>query len=128
MLTGALLVVIELDVEEQDARTLAAAARAAGALVYAVDRPALSDLSLPAVVRRGRLTIAVSTSGGSPLLARHLRDQLEALLPEALAALTDRLTALRERLRDLPREQRTALLQEALAGLRIDGRVELPEE
>jgi siroheme synthase (precorrin-2 oxidase/ferrochelatase) len=125
---GAFLVVVELDVEEADARVIAGAARAAGALVYAVDRTALSDLALPALVRRGLLTVAVSTSGAGPLLARHLRDELAAVLPEALAAFTDRLAALRESLRDLPREERTARLQEALAGLRIEGHVELPDE
>ncbi len=45
---------------------LASAARQAGALVHAEDRLDLTDLHIPAVVRRGDLTLAVSTNGESP--------------------------------------------------------------
>jgi len=79
-------------------------------------------------VRRGLLSVAVSTSGASPLLARRLREELEALLPLELADLTERVGALRESLRDLAREERVARLAEALAGLRIEGRLVLPDE
>jgi precorrin-2 dehydrogenase / sirohydrochlorin ferrochelatase len=58
---------------------LAAAARAAGALVHAEDRLDLTDLHLPAIVRRGDLTIAVSTNGQSPALARVLKRFLAGL-------------------------------------------------
>lgn len=48
-------------------------ARAAGALVHVEDDPARSDLHMSAVVRRGDLTIAISTGGGSPGLAVRLK-------------------------------------------------------
>lgn len=125
-LTGAFLVIIEHEVEDADARTVASAAHACHALVYAVDRTALSDLALPAVARRGLLSVAVSTSGASPVLARLLRDELEGVLPEELAALTERLGALRDELSALPREERAARLREALEGLHLEGRLTLP--
>ena len=59
---------------------IAAAARAAGALVHIEDDPARSDLHLPAVLRRGDLSIAVSTGGASPALAVGLRDALADLV------------------------------------------------
>lgn len=57
---------------------IAADARAAGVLLNVVDRPAWCDFITPAVVRRGALTLAISTGGASPALARRLRLDLEA--------------------------------------------------
>lgn len=56
---------------------LAAAARAAGALVNVEDVPELCDFHVPAQVRRGDLLLAVSTAGRSPALSRVLREHLE---------------------------------------------------
>lgn len=56
--------------------TLAEAARAVGVLVHVEDAPALSDAAAAAVLRRGELTVAVSTGGASPALAVQLRDFL----------------------------------------------------
>lgn len=53
-------------------------ARHRGVLCNAVDEPARCDFYYPAVVRRGDLQIAVSTSGRSPALAQRLRRELEA--------------------------------------------------
>lgn len=58
---------------------LAAAARAAGALVNCEDRPAWCDFHVPAMVRRGDLILTVSTGGRSPGLARWIRRRLEGL-------------------------------------------------
>ena len=55
-------------------------ARAAGVLVNAADDPAHCDFILPAVLRRGELTVAVSTGGASPALARTVRDELDDYL------------------------------------------------
>ena len=47
------------------------------------------DFVLPSVLRRGPVTVAVSTGGASPIMARLLREEIEALLPEDCAALTE---------------------------------------
>ncbi|MGH7091621.1 MAG: hypothetical protein ACREFQ_22245, partial [Stellaceae bacterium] len=44
--------------------------------VHVEDAPLLSDAQAPAVLHRGGLTLAVSTAGASPALARHVRDFL----------------------------------------------------
>jgi siroheme synthase-like protein len=48
-----------------------------GAWVNAADDPAHCDFILPSVLRRGDLTVAVSSSGTSPALSRAIREELE---------------------------------------------------
>ncbi len=42
-----------------------------------VDQPRYCSFIVPSVVKRGRLQLAISTSGASPAVARRLREQLE---------------------------------------------------
>jgi precorrin-2 dehydrogenase / sirohydrochlorin ferrochelatase len=58
-------------------RRIAADARAAGILINVVDRPALCSFIVPALVLQGDLTVAVSTGGASPALAKKIRHDLE---------------------------------------------------
>lgn len=57
--------------------SVAAEARRRGILVNVVDDPQHSDFIAPSYFRRGDVTIAVSTSGRSPALARKIRSELE---------------------------------------------------
>ena len=64
-------------------RAVAAEARARGLLINSADIPELCDFNLPSVGRRGPVTVAVSTSGLSPSLARVARQRaMEAIGPE----------------------------------------------
>ena len=81
---------------------VAAAARAARALVNVVDRPSSCDFILPSVLRRGDLQIAVSTGGRSPALAREIRRRLEGEFGDDYAGLVARVGAARARLRRRP--------------------------
>jgi precorrin-2 dehydrogenase / sirohydrochlorin ferrochelatase len=54
-----------------------------GQLVNIVDVPARCNFILPSILRRGQLTIAVSTEGASPSLAKRIRQQLEGIFPPA---------------------------------------------
>ncbi|MGH6892993.1 MAG: siroheme synthase CysG, partial [Dongiaceae bacterium] len=65
----------------------AEAARAAGKLVNIVDRPELSDFTMPAIVDRGDIVVAVSTQGASPVLAQRVRAAIESVLPPGLGRL-----------------------------------------
>ncbi len=65
---------------------LAGLARALGALVHVEDAPALCDVQAPAVLRRGDLTIAVSTGGKSPGLAVQVKRFLGTLFAPGMAA------------------------------------------
>jgi precorrin-2 dehydrogenase / sirohydrochlorin ferrochelatase len=94
-LAGAWLVVAATDRREVNA-AVTADARTGGALVLVADAPGEGDVALPAVARRGRLTLAVATDGGSPALASILRDRLLATIGDGLLALLDRVAQVRE--------------------------------
>jgi len=77
-------------------------AEAAGILVNVVDHPPLCRFIAPAVVRRGALTVAISTGGTSPALAKRLRRELEAAWGTEYAVTLRLLGRLREVLRSQP--------------------------
>lgn len=66
---------------------VSAAAQARNVPVNVVDAPALSTFIMPAVVRRDPVTVAISTGGAAPVLARAIRARIEALLPANLGRL-----------------------------------------
>lgn len=94
-------------------RAVFAACRRRGIPVNVVDVPELCSFIVPSVARRGPVTVAVSTEGLSPSLAKALRERLEEVLPGSLGTLARRLGARRRRiLRELPPSaERTRRLQ-----------------
>jgi precorrin-2 dehydrogenase / sirohydrochlorin ferrochelatase len=74
---------------------IAAEAHAIGALVDTVDDADAGDFRSMAAVRRGSITIAVSTGGASPALSAHLRRQLEATIGQEYAILAAWMAELR---------------------------------
>ena len=97
-LDGVRLVITATGRMDVDA-TVAADATAAGIWVNAADQPADCTFILPAVARNGPLTVAVSTDGASPALARRLRDRAAALLTDEAAVLAGDLAARRAAVR-----------------------------
>jgi len=63
------------------------AAQTRGLPVNVVDTPSLSSFIMPAIVDRGPITIAISTGGSAPALARRLRAEIERALPAAIGRL-----------------------------------------
>lgn len=82
-------------------RQVAAIAKKHRVPINVVDRPELSSFSFPAIVDRGEVVVAISTNGASPVLARRLREQIEAMLPARLDALARFLRSWRSRLKAL---------------------------
>jgi len=114
-LTGAFLIFVATD-DPVVNHTVAVQAREAGGLVNVADAPEACTFHVPSAVRRGDLTIAISTGGGSPALAKRLRQRIEATIgPEYeafLAALRELRTLAREAVLD-PAERR-AIYRRAL--------------
>jgi len=104
--------------DRQTNAAIAAEARDRGIPINVGDDPRSGDFHLPAVLRRGPLTVAVSTSGRSPALAAVLRQRLAGELgPEwqtvveiAAALRRNRLTAKRKT------EYNQAILRRLLEG------------
>lgn len=78
-------------------RTIAAEARRQGALVNIPGEPAVGDFSLPSVLRRGDLTVSISTAGRSPALAALLKEQMSEWLPGHWAMVLEILAAVRDK-------------------------------
>jgi len=101
---------------------VSAAARARGVPVNVLDRPALCTFIAPALVRRGPLQVAISTSGRSPFLAAHLRRLVERWLGEEWGAMVELTGSLRDGLRAaaVPIGEQTARYVRALASPALD--------
>ncbi len=116
-LSGCVLAVAS-GLPEPELAAFSAAAQAAGIPVNVVDRPELCSYITPAIVDRDPLTIAISSGGAAPVLARLLRGRIETWIAPAwgrLAALADRFKAeTRRRLPDMV--QRRRMLERVFAG------------
>jgi len=85
-LEGCWLVIAATDDRAVNARVFAAA-EAAQRLCNVVDDPALCSFVMPAIVRRDPVTIAISSGGNAPVVARWVKGVIETLLPQRLGAL-----------------------------------------
>lgn len=95
--------------------------------VNVVDDREASRFIVPAIIDRDPVLVAISTGGTSPVLARRLRERLEALLPKRIGELASWLRALRsatqEKLRDTDERRRffEAVVDGAAARRFIEG-------
>ena len=99
-------------------RAVADTANARGIWCNVVDRPELSSVFFPAIIDRSPVTIAVSTGGHSPTLARWLKRLIETRLPTRLAALATALgkwrVEVKQRIRDP--DARRRFFEDTLSG------------
>lgn len=85
--------------DDQTAEAAAGRLRARGLLVNVADRPAYCDFTLPAIVDRDPVLVAIGTGGRSAGLAKALRQRLETLLPADLGDLASALFTARAAIR-----------------------------
>ena len=79
---------------------IAGAAESAQRFCNVVDDPELGNVIMPAIVDRAPVTVAVSTGGSSPVLARWLKGRIESMLPMGLGAFARLAGRWRGRVRD----------------------------
>lgn len=116
-LDGQLLVVAATPSAEVN-RAVHRAAETRSMLVNVADVPALCSFILPAITRHGPLTIAVSTSGASPALAKRIRQEIETRIGPEYARLAELLDQQREWAHNaLPTyQERKAFFESIVAG------------
>lgn len=96
-LDGAFLVIGATDEEKVNAK-ISRDATAKGCLVNIVDNPAQCTVILPSLFQRGDLSIAISTGGTSPALAKKLREDMEHLFGPEYEILLSIMAKLREKI------------------------------
>lgn len=84
-LAGATLAVIDA-ADAEEAAAFRAAAKTAGAICSAIDKPDHCDVQFGAIVNRSPVVIGISTDGAAPVLAQAIRRRIETLLPASLGA------------------------------------------
>lgn len=85
--------------DDREATAVAMRLKSKGLLVNVADMPDLCDFTLPSILDREPVLVAISTSGASAGLAKHLRLRLERLLPQSLGGLATKLADSRETMR-----------------------------
>ena len=115
-LDGARLVIAATDDAALN-RAVAAAANARNIPVNVVDDPEHCTFITPSIIDRAPMQIAISTGGAAPVLARRLRERIEALLPTHYGRLADYMQSRRERAKAaLAQPERRALWERFLDG------------
>lgn len=97
-LTGKWLVVAATDRREVNALVYQSANQA-GIFANVVDDPKRSSFIMPSIIDRSPLMVAISSGGKAPVLARLLREKLEAMLPQHLGAVAAFAGSLRDRVK-----------------------------
>ncbi len=128
-LESAILVLNMVRGDKDFSRSLFAKAREKKFLLWSVDQPESSNMTMPAVVASGHARVAVSTSGMAPALSGFMKEDLEKILDADFAAFVEWLGRLRVQAKtsEPDAEKRRALLREALDGFRLLGKVQYPK-
>jgi precorrin-2 dehydrogenase/sirohydrochlorin ferrochelatase len=126
---GAMLVINTLTKDAAYSQSIYEEAQKARFLLCSVDQPEASNAMLPAVVSRGKLRLAISTSGAAPALAKRLREDLGSAFDEEFASFVDWLADLREAVQrgEPDAERRRAQLRAALEGFRLTATLRYPD-
>lgn len=126
MLEGKRFVIAATDDREAN-RAVAALCRERGIPVNAVDDKEQCTFLFPALVKRGDLTVGVSTAGASPSAAAWVRRRVSEAVPEDFGALLEYLASLRPIVRARVPEERRANLFSRLFSLCLEGGFPLEE-
>ncbi len=101
--------------DEEVNRQVAEEGNSSGCMVNVVDRPVLCDFTVPATLKRGDLTIAVTTEGRCPSLAALLREELGDRYGEEYGVLVEVMGRIRGEM--IAKEWESSRIREALAAL-----------
>jgi precorrin-2 dehydrogenase/sirohydrochlorin ferrochelatase len=126
---GAFLVINTLMTDEDFSRSLYELAAKERFLLCQLDQPAYSTAWLPALVSRGHLRCAISTSGVAPALASRLRQDLEEVFDDTFQTFVEWLASVRESVQEseADAERRRNLLRGSVSGFKLSGTIQYPK-
>ena len=126
---GVWLVMNTVKTDEVLSRDLFKLAKQKSFLLCSTDQPDYSTFTMPALVARGPLRIAISTSGVSPALSSRLRQDLAPLFNERFEVFLEWLDAYRTSLQEteVHTEKRQQLLRDAVSKVKLQARIEFPK-
>jgi precorrin-2 dehydrogenase/sirohydrochlorin ferrochelatase len=126
---NAILILNTIRGDKEFSRSLLTLARQKKFLLWSVDQPEASTVTMPAVAACGHVRVAITTSGMAPALSAFIKEDLERIFGEEFAAFVEWLGQLREQAKanEPDVEKRRALLREALDGFRLLGKVQYPK-
>ena len=126
---GVWLVMNTVKTDEVLSRDLFKLAKQKGFLLCSTDQPDYSTFTMPALVARGPLRIAISTSGVSPALSSRLRQDLEPLFDERFEVYLEWLDAYRAHLQATEPHagKRHELLRDAVSKVKLHAKIEFPK-
>ncbi len=126
---GVWLVMNTVKSDEVLSRDLFKLAKQKSFLLCSTDQPDYSTFTMPALVARGPLRIAISTSGVSPALASRLRQDLEPVFDERFEVFLEYLDAYRAHLQTTEPhvEKRHQLLRDAVSKVKLHAKIEFPK-
>ena len=104
-------IVLVAGLDHSISEMIANEARKLGKLVNVEDVPELCDFYFTSFVARGDLTIAVSTNGASPTLAKRVREKISTCFPEVWAERTAVIKTLRDKLRSEGKSMREVMVE-----------------
>lgn len=128
-LEHAILILNTIRGDRDFAQMLLAKAREKRVLLWSVDYPEASSVTMPAVVAVGHVRVAISTSGMVPALSGFMKEDLERILDAEFIEFVEWLGQLREQAKanEPDAEKRRTLLRDALDGFRFLGKVQYPK-
>ena len=128
-LDHAILILNTIRGDRDFAQVLSAKAREKHVLLWSVDYPEASSVTMPAVVEAGHVRVAISTSGVAPALSGFMKEDLEQILDTEFIEFVEWLGQLREQAKanEPDVEKRRALFHDALDGFRFLGKIRYPK-
>ena len=126
---GAMLVINTVRGDSAYSKSLYELALKERFLLCSVDQPEYSNVMMPALVNRGHLRLAISTSGVAPALSGRLRQDLEEMFGDEFPSFLEWLGQLREEIQkaETDAEQRRSRLREAVEGFKLNGSIQYPK-
>jgi len=117
MLNSGYALVVIVECSDEYASHIAKQCKSLSIPVNVVDNPSIGSFTIPSIVDRDPITIAISTGGSSPAMASRIRTQIDRLVPRGTGALAELLGRYKPQVENkIAQPQRRAFWEKILDG------------